>query len=481
MRLLPLVLLSLLCLAPGVRAACLDISELEQRLEKATDPGERKTLARQLGIVKDEFPFTRAEALKALRESYPVEEYPLATAEFLDNWLDTESCVVLEGGKMFYQGLVRNVAYRNFELSRKQLAKVLGQSPLFDQARHWVFQPELAGFPRKSWKPYSEPVEYEVEVSLDLPRKELPESGNIRVWMPLAIEAASQRDVRLVSISPEEALAAVPRTDGPLGLACFDISLQGRTEDVNIRATLLYKSYVQRFHVDPDKVLPYDTSSDVWRTYTRPGPNIVVTPEIESRAMEASKGAPNPYLAARNIYGYILENIKYSLTPHATLMVLGQAEALWVDENRYGDCGAQSMYFAAMCRALGIPARATGGYQVFPGYAGPHFWAEVYIEGYGWIPVDPTVADAADWTGAIDEEQRRAFKEFYFGNLDPFRQVVQRDVDIPLWPAPRDNFLTGERPLMVFQIPWLDCPECEKSPLDLVLLHYSWKATTCDR
>ena len=43
------------------------------------------------------------------------------------------------------------------------------------------------------------------------------------------------------------------------------------------------------------------------------------------------------------------------------------------------------MYFAALCRSIGIPARAVGGYQMIQGFAGTHFWAEYYLEGYGWF------------------------------------------------------------------------------------------------
>lgn len=101
----------------------------------------------------------------------------------------------------------------------------------------------------------------------------------------------------------------------------------------------------------------------------------------------------------------------------------------------HGDCGTQSQFFAALCRSLGIPARATGGYQMLvTGHPGPHFWAEYYIEGYGWIPCDPAVAESADWVD-VPEEDRDAFKTYYANNLDPTRLVIQKDVDAPMNPT----------------------------------------------
>ncbi|WP_315901830.1 transglutaminase-like domain-containing protein [Methanoculleus formosensis] len=101
--------------------------------------------------------------------------------------------------------------------------------------------------------------------------------------------------------------------------------------------------------------------------------------------------------------------------------------------------GTQSMLFAAFCRSLGIPARALGGYQmVMAGAPGGHFWAEYYLPGYGWVPNDVTIAEAADWV-VIPEEKRTAFKDYYAANLDPARLVIQTNVDIPMDPALPDD------------------------------------------
>ncbi|MFH1980727.1 MAG: transglutaminase-like domain-containing protein [Pseudomonadota bacterium] len=167
---------------------------------------------------------------------------------------------------------------------------------------------------------------------------------------------------------------------------------------------------------------------------------------------------------AKKLYEHILAHYPYSLTPHVTLQVLGVQEAQYVQEYRHGDCGAQSMLFSAMCRSLGIPARSTGGYQMIMGHAGTHFWAEFYLEGYGWIPVDVTVAEAGDWTGTISEDERRRFKAFFFANLDPYRYVIQKDVDLPLSPAPEETVLTDSVPPIVMQAPFIECPSCTANP-----------------
>ena len=58
--------------------------------------------------------------------------------------------------------------------------------------------------------------------------------------------------------------------------------------------------------------------------------------------------------------------------------------------------------------------------MLHPGYENLHDWAEIYIEGMGWIPVDPSFG-VQDW-GKTDEE-----KYFYFGGIDAYRMIVNSD------------------------------------------------------
>jgi len=92
------------------------------------------------------------------------------------------------------------------------------------------------------------------------------------------------------------------------------------------------------------------------------------------------------------------------------------------------------MYFSAMCRSLGIPARSTGGFQLFHHQIGSHFWAEIYLPNYGWIPVDTSFGQLGLFPKGVTDEERKTFIDFCFGNLDNMRFIVQKDVDVPLIP-----------------------------------------------
>jgi hypothetical protein len=75
-------------------------------------------------------------------------------------------------------------------------------------------------------------------------------------------------------------------------------------------------------------------------------------------------------------------------------------------DTRRGFCGHYASAFAALMRAVGIPARVVTGYQGgtynrFADYwivrqSDAHAWDEVWIDGQGWLRVDPTAAIAPE-------------------------------------------------------------------------------------
>lgn len=93
------------------------------------------------------------------------------------------------------------------------------------------------------------------------------------------------------------------------------------------------------------------------------------------------------------------------------------------------------MYFSNLCRSIGIPARTTGSYQLFGGEFGGHFWAEFFLPNYGWIPVDTSGAQSALYVKKATLEQKQTFIDFYFGNMDVIRCVVQKDTDVAFIPG----------------------------------------------
>ena len=80
-----------------------------------------------------------------------------------------------------------------------------------------------------------------------------------------------------------------------------------------------------------------------------------------------------------------------------------------------GDCGMHAITFITLCRCAGIPAMWQAGLYTRPGDVGNHDWAMFYIAPYGWLYADCSFGGSAYRAGS---EERR---DFYFGNLEPWR------------------------------------------------------------
>ena len=121
-------------------------------------------------------------------------------------------------------------------------------------------------------------------------------------------------------------------------------------------------------------------------------------------------GEDNPVRKARAFYDWISENIRYSYAlEYSTIRNLGA----YCLENRYGDCGQEAMLYITLCRMNGIPARWQSGWFTFPGGKTIHDWTEIYLEPWGWVPVDPYMGIfAMQYLGSLGEQEKLEVRNF---------------------------------------------------------------------
>ena len=77
------------------------------------------------------------------------------------------------------------------------------------------------------------------------------------------------------------------------------------------------------------------------------------------------------------------------------------------------DCLAGSSLLAGLCRARGIPARVVNGFTLYEMIPSNHFWTEVLLPPFGWVPFD-----LGSWELAAGDRDDRRWSEHYFGRLD---------------------------------------------------------------
>jgi hypothetical protein len=137
--------------------------------------------------------------------------------------------------------------------------------------------------------------------------------------------------------------------------------------------------------------------------FLKPSPYIESSdPGIASLARGLVSGARTYREALARIADWVSSNIAYDESVSA-LPNYAELGALWALSARRGACLQFARLFVALARAAGIPARLVEGFSVQPpGVEGgrlTHAYAEAYIPGYGWLPVEPQ--RGGGWLGLV--------------------------------------------------------------------------------
>ena len=249
------------------------------------------------------------------------------------------------------------------------------------------------------------------------------------VYQPRPIVWDGQQDINIEMVSP----APDNQGEDPVfgnGLYYWNVikEMPGIGESLQFKIIFTYTAYEITAHIYPNEIQPYNKNSPLYKLYTRPESFIESTdPQIVGIANQVALGEENPYLLAQKFYNYVVETAHYQIVGR----FLGAKGLL---TNGGGECGDFASLFIALSRAKGIPARSVVGYWAITGIGQSHVWAEFYIEGIGWIPVDPTIG-----------QQSASNKDYYFGNMDNQRVILEKGFNIPMDPPAPDNYLV---PLM---------------------------------
>ena len=184
--------------------------------------------------------------------------FPHVSAAQRDAWLDAPMTATLhsEGQVWYFSETVFNVRNHNPSLLREENAR----------AQYTSGYDELMPLITASWKngtgTYGAPVSYTGSTDLDIPRDALPANGTLKVWMPVPIEYGPQTNVTIISVSPARYVKSPADTGADIGLVYLEIPLEEATDPfLNITARYRFVQHEQRFVIDPEKVLPYNTGS----------------------------------------------------------------------------------------------------------------------------------------------------------------------------------------------------------------------------
>jgi transglutaminase-like putative cysteine protease len=253
---------------------------------------------------------------------------------------------------------------------------------------------------------------------------------DLRLYLPIPSEWDAQTDLNIEEIFPEPKSQDAEETSENR-MAYWQLNGTPKKGDgQTFRISFTMSAYETITHIDSSMVQMYQTDTAEYERYTKPEKYIESNdPKVMQLAEEIAGEETNPYLITKMFFDYIIDTYKYSK--------LGQGlnGAKYLLENGIGECGDYSALFIALSRAKGIPARPVVGYWAISGTDQTHVWAEFFLEGIGWIPVDATVAQLS----AI--KHNIAMRDYYFGNMDNQRIILSKGFNIKLVPAGPNGFI----------------------------------------
>jgi transglutaminase-like putative cysteine protease len=212
-------------------------------------------------------------------------------------------------------------------------------------------------------------------------------------------------------------LPAAYRAVGIAGTdARFDADSGSLLTEEETASGLTYRveSEVRALGADELNQVPDSVPAEVAQTYT------ALPPEFSSRvareAASVTSGGATPYERARLLQDHFRSGaFTYDLAiapGHG-----GDDLERFLFETRRGYCEQFAGAFAAMARAIGLPARVAVGFT--PGEQdgdgvfhvrglNAHAWPEVFLSGYGWVAFEPTpgrgIPNAEAYTGVPEQQ-----------------------------------------------------------------------------
>ena len=269
-------------------------------------------------------------------------------------------------------------------------------------------------------RPMRHRIRYALWVEPGHPR--VKPGAEVRAWLAYPQAYQQQGEPRLISSTPEA--KEIAPNGSPHRTVYFEHTIGEDGAPPRFEVEYEYTISAVCSKLDPDGVQPYRTDDETYTRYTSErAPHIVFTPEVRELVAEVVGDEENPLTKARLIFRWVSDNIPWiGEREYGTIRSLSQKGL----SARCGDCGVQGMVFVTLCRAAGVPARWQSGWELRPGAWGMHDWSEMYLEPWGWLPVD------ASYGVRKDDDPR--VRDFFCGSMDPYRLIVNLDYARPLVP-----------------------------------------------
>lgn len=381
----------------------------------------------------NDFSKTREQVKEYIRKYIPD-----VTDRQLDEWEKTGEleCRVIDGEKKYFHNAAPNLFRINKECARLKAKRDTpgrdGEVTVREDNTRAVMKQAA-----KSKERIGDPKHFRIRYTITVKPDAVPEGETVRCWMPMPrTDVPRQKNVKLLSTSQPDFVRS------PMDYAHSTVYMEKKAEagkPTVFSEEFEFDAYGAWFDLDTAATTTYDTTSDLYKTYTSERDcHMVFTPQIRALAERLTQGAATPLAKARRIFKLVDDNFPWaSAREYSTIENI----PAYVLDNHHGDCGQVTLLFLTLCRSLGIPAHFQSGFMLHPGEENLHDWGEIYVPEHGWVPVDQSFG-----IPAYAKNEQETY--FFFGGIDSFRMIVNNDYGCPLYPAkqfPRSETVDFQR------------------------------------
>jgi transglutaminase-like putative cysteine protease len=293
-------------------------------------------------------------------------------------------------------------------------------------------------------------------ITMDFDLTKHDSTKEVELWIPYPVSSEVQ-DITEVTVRgdfAESAVYADKKFQTPILYARWAKDAESRRLTFSFKA--LRQEVIKRDF--PVQEAPWNKADYAqWLAGTSLGS---IDGTVAELAAQITRGKTTVLAKARAIYDWICENMYRD--PKTIGCGLGNVSLLLQQPG--GKCTDIHSVFVALCRAAGVPAREIFGVrlakeEVQDITTWQHCWAEFFLPGYGWVPVDP--ADVRKLmlkrNLKLDDPQTEELRAYFWGGWDAYRVELARGRDLILNPPQKGA------PLNTFGYPYA---EVDGEPLD---------------
>src|SRR5437016_4493269 len=261
----------------------------------------------------------------------------------------------------------------------------------------------------------------------------LKPSGTTRVWVPAALvsETPYQKTLANTFDAPGGTARVVERAADWLGIIAAEFP-------TGVRPILTVTSRIATRDYAVDLAAPRQARKPrrgELEHFLQPTTLLPTDGIVKTTATEITSGAETNVDKARAIYEWIVDHTARNPKPRGC--GVGDIRFMLESGDLSGKCADLNALYVGLARAAGLPARDVYGIRVAASELGykslgtssanvtraQHCRAEVYLDGFGWVPVDPAdvrkvVLEEPPGSRSLDDELVKRARARLFGSWE---------------------------------------------------------------